>query len=74
MEAKLTLEQLKELVAKAPTNELSYMMGLYGGPHQVILREKVFTYEAAKALTHLVGREIARREIDNMLTDQLVSE
>lgn len=75
MEAKLTtLEELKQTVLKSSIAELSYLMGVFGGPHNICLRNKVFTYEAAAALTHLVGREIAKREIDNMLTDELLSE
>ena len=74
MEVKLiTLEKLKETIAKSSTAELGYLLGVYGGPNKVLLREKVYTHEAARALTDLVAHEIASREMDALLTGTLLS-
>lgn len=72
--SKITLQQLKEDIIKASLGELGYLLGRYGGPHNVLLREKIYEYEAAKHITDLVAMEIAKRQMDNMLTDSLLSE
>ncbi len=71
---KITLQQLKDSIIQASLGELGYLLGRYGGPHNVCLREKVYEYEAARRITDLVAMEIAKRQMDNMLTDSLISE
>lgn len=71
---KITLKQLKDDIITASLGELGYMLARYGGPHNVCLREKVYEYDAASRITDLVAMEIAKREMDNLLTDSLLSE
>ena len=72
--SKISLEQLKESLIKFSSEELSYILGRYCGPHNILMREKAYEYEAAKRLTQLVNRELASRAIDCMLTDSLLSD
>lgn len=71
---KITLRELKDSITTFSLDELGYIFGRYCGPHNVILREKVYEYEAAKQITDLVAREIARIEMDNILTDSLLTD
>lgn len=71
---KISLQELRTQIAQSSLNELSYLLGRYCGPHNIVLREKVYTYDAARKITDMVALEIASREIDNFLTDSLLSD
>lgn len=71
---RITLRELKDSITQASLGELGYLFGRYCGPHNVILREKVYEYEAAKQITDLVARQIATIEMDNVLTDSLLTD
>lgn len=67
---KKTLEELREMVMKATPDELSYLLGRYSGPHNLILREKEFTYEASKALQRMVTNKMANDAMDELLLSE----
>ncbi len=71
---KLTYRDLREQITKSSLDELGYLLGRYCGPHNVLLRAKVYEYEAAEKITDMVALEIAARQIDDMLTDTLLSD
>lgn len=67
---KKTLQDLREFVAKATPDELSYLLGRYGGPHNMLLREKEFTYEASKALQRMIAMKMAGDAFDELLSEE----
>jgi hypothetical protein len=71
---KISLKELKENITQASLGELGYLFGRYCGPHNKLLREKIYENEAANQITALVSRTIADIEIHNMLTDQLLAD
>lgn len=66
---KKNLQDLRLMIEKASPEELSYLLGRYGGPHNVLLREKIFDYEASKALHRLIADKVANAEIDKILSE-----
>lgn len=66
---KISLKELQDFVTTASPDDLAYLLGRYGGPHNLILREKKFEYEAAKKLTYLINMKYAEREIDSILSE-----
>jgi hypothetical protein len=70
MDQESKLNQLKRELANTPLEDLSYILGRYCGPHNVLLAEKKYGHELAKKLQRIVSDEIASRSIEEfLLTD-----
>lgn len=67
---KISLKQFNEIMLKATPDELAYLLGRYGGPHNVILREKIFEYDVCKNITYLLAMKIAEKEIENAILSE----
>lgn len=65
----ITLAELKQFLLNAKAEDLSYIMGRYGGPHNALLRNKKFEYDAARVLTRLVTDSALSLEIDKLLSE-----
>lgn len=66
---KISLQELREYLKTATPDNISYLLGRYGGPSNLILREKKFEYEAAKQLQYLIAMKTADQELDAILTE-----
>lgn len=67
MDRKLSnISEVREHLRKMSPDELSYTLGRYCGPHNVLLAEKQFG-GVAKHLMRLVNEEMANRTVDEFL-------
>lgn len=67
---KISLEQFNELMLKATPDELEYLLNRYGGPHNIILREKIFEHDVCKKITYLLAMKIAEKEIEDVILSE----
>lgn len=71
---RISLIELKGIIIQSSLGELGYLFARHCGPHNIILREKAYECEAAEQITELVSRQIATIEMDNILTDYLLTD
>lgn len=48
-------------------DDLNYLLNRYGGPHNILIREKVFNYSVSSVLTKLLNDEIYYRSLEEIL-------
>lgn len=63
---KKSKQDLMQEVRSATDSELSYMLGRYCGPHNTLIREKNYSYEACKSIQRIIYDELAVRAFDNI--------
>lgn len=61
------LEYLKQEIQNSTAEELSYMLGRYGGPKNKLLREKLYSHEASKKMTKLLEEAIAIQSFEDIV-------
>jgi len=65
---KKSKQDLIQEVKLASDAELSYMYGRYCGPHNALLREKIYCYDACKFINRIISDEIAIRTFDEIFS------
>lgn len=71
MDKLITLQKLKEEIKLASLDDLSYLLGRYCGPRNLLLRERKYDIDACKNIHRLILEEVAYREMDEiLLSDQ----
>lgn len=63
----LGLEFLKHEIQNSTAEELSYMLGRYGGPKNKLLREKLYSNEASKRMTKLLTEALAIKAFEEIV-------
>lgn len=70
----LSKNELLEEIKKASESELSYILGRYCGPHNVLIASRRYSYDACQVITRLVNEEMFTRELENTLLGSLISD
>ena len=73
MKKLLSKNDLLDEIANASDDELSYLKGRYCGPHNIIMASKKYDYRACDLITKLVEEELFRRQLENLLIEEMLS-
>lgn len=66
----MTIEEFKQHVIECGYDDLSYMLGRYGGPYNVTLRMKEYGIKSTKLFDKIIIEEMAMRSIEVLLADE----
>ena len=64
---KLSLQELMHEIEFSTPDELAYLLSRYCGPHNLLLREKKYSYDACRQITRLVKEEITYRAFEEII-------